>query len=398
MSRRPLIPGACGIFSLAVLIVSVCAGGCKRGSNAAQAPAPPPPPVTVSDVVVRDVPYYLEEIGRCAGHDTVSVMPQVAGRVDAAHFTEGEDVKKGDLLFTIDPRPFKAVVAQAEAALTQNKESLKLAQAEYARVEALKGTSAVSQTEYDQKQSAVAVAEAQVEAAQAALDTANLNLEYCTIRSPINGRTGMRLVDPGNIVKANEGVLVMVQSFDPIYADFTIAEDRLPEVRANMANGRLKTYARLPSDPTNYGATTQPAPRVGELSMLDNAVQPNTGTVRLRATIPNTDRHFWPGQFVNIRLVLEERKDALLVPSAAIQVGQKGPYVYVVRHDDEKKIDIAEMRPVVQGQMQDDLTVISKGLNPNEKVIITGQLMVVPDAPVTVMAPQKNPQVAEAKS
>src|SRR3954470_11714573 len=199
MSQRPLIPGAGGILLLALLIVSLCAAGCNRGSNAAQMPAPPPPHVTATEGVVRDVPFYIYEIGRCAGNKTVTVMPQIAGRVDGAHFVEGADVKKDDLLFTIDPRPFKAVVAQAEATLAQSRENLKLAESDYARVEALKGTSAVSQTEYDQKKSAAAVAAAQVEAAQAALDTANLNLEYCTIKSPITGRTGMRMVDPGNI-------------------------------------------------------------------------------------------------------------------------------------------------------------------------------------------------------
>lgn len=385
--------GVIGILTIALFSIA----GCNRGSNAAQMPQHPPP-VTVADVVVRDVPYYIDEIGTCAGNKTVSVMPQVAGRIDEAHFTEGDDVKKGDLLFTIDPRPFKAAVAQAEATLLQNQESLKLAESEFARLEALKGTSAVSQTEYDQKKSAAAVAEAQVEAAQAALDTAKLNLEYCTIRSPLNGRTGMRLVDPGNIVKANEGALVMVQSFDPIYADFTIPEDRLADVRANMANGHLKTLVRLPNETAPNGATTQPAPHVGELSMLDNAVQTATGTVRLRATVPNADRHFWPGQFVNIRLVLYEKKDALLIPNAAIQIGQQGPYVYVVKHEEGKSDDVAEMRPIVQGQTQGDLVVIDKGLNAGEKIITTGQLMVIPNGPVSVVPAQNPPQVAEAKS
>ena len=396
MYRRPLIASV-GILLLPLLVISFCAGGCKRGSNAAQGP-PPPPAVTVADVVVQDVPYYIDEIGTCAGNKTVSVMPQVAGRIDEAHFTEGEDVKKGDLLFTIDPRPFKAAVAQAEATLSQNQENQKLAESEFARVEALKGTSAVSQTEYDQKKSAAAVAAAQVGAAQAALDTANLNLEYCSIRSPLTGRAGVRLVDPGNIVKANEGTLVMVQSFDPIYADFTIPEDRLAEVRANMANGRLRTYVQLPNDAAAQGATTQPMQRVGELSMLDNAVQTSTGTVKLRATVTNTDRHFWPGQFVKIRLVLYDKGQALLIPSTAIQVGQQGPYVYVIKHDEQKKLDTAEMRPIVAGQLQGDLIVIDKGLNPGEKVITTGQLMVIPNAPVSVLPSPNAPQVAEAKS
>jgi multidrug efflux system membrane fusion protein len=347
---------------------------------------------------VRDVPYYIDEIGRTAAREMVTVTPQVAGRIDEAHFVEGDDVNKGDLLFTIDARPYKAALAQADAALNQSKENLNLAKIEFARVEALKGTSAVSETEYDQKKSAVAVAEANVQAAQANVDAARLNVEYCEIRSPITGRTGKRLVDPGNVVKANEGSLVTIQRMDPINADFTIAEDRLSEVRDNMANGRLETFVQRPQTPGIEASTTQPAPRKGELAMIDNTVQDNTGTVRLRATIPNKDHFFWPGQFVKIRLVLHQKKDAILIPSKAIQVGQQGPYVYVIKHDDEKKVDLAEMRPIVQGQIQGDLIVIDKGLNAGDKVITTGQMMVMPNGPVTVVPAQGGAQVAEAKS
>ena len=215
------------------------------------------------------------------------------------------------------------------------------------------------------------------------------------------------------MVKANETGLVMIQSFDPIYAEFTIAEDRLAEVRANMAKGTLKALVSVPgsddavsvsatTQPTTQAmaqATTQPGPHEGTLDMLDNTVQESSGTVRLRATIPNPDRHFWPGQFVHVRLVLSEKKDAVLIPGQAIQVGQQGPYVYVVKHDDQKQMDIAEMRPIVAGQLQGDLMiVIEKGLEPGDKVITTGQLLVVPNSPVTVAPPQNGAQVAEAKS
>jgi multidrug efflux system membrane fusion protein len=378
--------------------------GCGRA--AAPAFAPPPPTVTVSDTIVRDVPYYIDEIGRCASKESVTLMAQVAGRVDAVHFTEGTDVKKGDVIYTIDPRPFEAALSQAEAALKENEANLEFAQSEYERVKALEGTSAVSKTEYDQKKSAVAVADAQVGAGKANVDAAKLNLEYCTIRSPLDGRTGMRMVDPGNVVKANETGLVMIQSFDPIYAEFTIPEDRLLEVRSNMTRGSLKTLVNIPENAAVASATTQPATqattqpdlREGSLDMLDNSVQDSAGTVRLRAIVPNHDRHFWPGQFVHVRLVLHEEKDAVLIPGQAIQIGQQGPYVYVVKHDDKTKSDIAEMRPIVAGQLQGGLIVIEKGLNPGDKVITTGQLMVVPNAPVTVAPSQDPAQVAEAKS
>ena len=351
------------------------------------------PAVTAAKVVVHDVPIYIDEIGRITARESVTIMPEVAGRVDSVHFEEGSDVKKGDLLFQIDPRPFQAVVDRAKAAVAQSQANLEFANADFARVEALKGTSAVSQTEYDQKKSTVAVDQATVETGKAAARTAQLNLEYCQIRSPITGRSGQRLVDPGNIVKANETALVSIERIDPIYADFTIPENRLPEVRSYMASGTLKTIIQLPpesaipstqpnksSAPTSSAAapttassvavssaaaspttapTTQPRAgsqqRIGELSMLDNTITPNSGTIRLRATLPNSDEYFWPGQFVQVRLVLVDQPNATLIPNEAIQIGQAGTFVYVVKHDDEKNMDIAELRPVQTGQRQGSL-------------------------------------------
>ncbi len=380
-------------IGLTCVLSALWLAGCDKGKGTEAGSSQMGVPVTITQVVVRDVPYYIDEIGRCSAKESVSIMPQVSGKIEAAHFVEGDDVKKSDLLFTIDKRPFEAVLAQATAAKLQASENLKLAEQEFARLDALKGN-AVSQTEYDQKKSAVAVAKAQENAAQAAIETAKLNVEYCEIRSPLTGRLGMRLVDPGNVVKLNETALVSIQSLDPINVDFTIAEDRLPEVRENMANGRLKTLVRVPT-----AATTQPAARDGELAMIDNSVQDNSGTLRLRAHVPNKDRYFWPGQFVRVRLVLYEKKDALLIPTSAVQIGQQGTFVYVVKHDTEKKLDVAEMRPVTQGQTQGDLVVIEKGLNPGDNVILTGQLMVIPGAPVTVTDPSKNnPQVAQGSS
>ncbi len=394
-----------GVLSLLAAVAGI---GCYPKQEAATMP---PPAVTTADVVVRDVPVYIDEIGKCSANKSVAIMPQVAGRIDSASFVEGADIKKGDLLFTIDPRPFKAALALAEATVGQNEANLKFAKEDFARVEALKGTSAVSQTEYDQKEDAYAVAQANVEAGKANVETAKLNLEYCEIRSPIKGRSGMRLVDPGNVVKENEGTLVSIQSLDPIYADFTIPENRLPEVRSHMADGMLKTIVGLPQESLTYvrgsGATTQPASattaptsqpvaaapehaaeqRTGQLSMLDNSILGNSGTVRLRATIPNADEYFWPGQFVHVRLVLVDKPNAILVPNQALQIGQVGTFVYVIKHDEQKKLDTAEMRPVQLGQRQGDLVVIDSGLTPEDKVIVTGQLMVQPGGPVTVVNP-----------
>jgi multidrug efflux system membrane fusion protein len=217
------------------------------------------------------------------------------------------------------------------------------------------------------------VAAAQVAAANAAIKFAEINVKYCTIESPLDGLAGQRLVDEGNVVIANNpmgasAAMLMIQQMDPVYADFTVTESQLAKVRENMAKGSLKTEVRLPADTES---------RAGELSFLDNAVQDGSGTVKLRATVPNKDRHFWPGQFVFIWLVLNVQKDALLVPSSAVQVGQQGAYVYVVKED-----MTAELRPVVQGQPQGDLVVLQTGVNPGERVVVTGQMLVAPGGKV----------------
>jgi multidrug efflux system membrane fusion protein len=386
-----------------ILSVSIAAAlllgiaGCERNATPqaalAAATARPPAPVTAAVAIARDVPVYLDEIGHITPVESVTVMPQVAGRITAVHFTEGSDVKKGDLLFELDARPFQAQLAKDEATLATNREVTAQAQREFERVEALKDTAAVPKTEYDQKKSAVATAEAQVKWAQAAVEQSKLNLEYCTIKSPIDGRTGARMVDPGNIVKANETPLVLIQRLTPIYADFTITEKDLPAVRHNMATGTLRTEVSIPNDvaeaatkPTTLQSTTTPvadnSARVGELTFLDNRVQDGTGNVRLRATLQNSDRHFWPGQFVNVRLILSVRKDAVLIPQRAIQIGQQGPYVYVVKPDSS-----AELRLVTPGQDQGDLVMIEKGLDAGERVIVTGQLAVTPGGKVHVEEP-----------
>lgn len=375
--------------------------GCQREAapQAATAAANerPPAPVTAAVAIARDVPIYLDEIGHAMPIESVAIMPQVPGRITAAHFTEGTDVKKGDLLFEIDARPYQAILDRDQASLGTNKELLQLAKREFDRVEALKDTPAVPKQEYDQKKSAVAQAEAQVKVAEAMLEQSKLNLEYTSIHSPIDGRTGARLVDPGNIVKANEGTLVLIQSLAPIYADFTITEKDLSAVRHNMSSGTLKTLVTIPNNvaatqpATQASATSQPAiadARTGTLTFLDNRVQDGTGTVKLRATLPNDDRHFWPGQFVNVRLVLAVKKDAVLIPSLAIQIGQEGPYVYVVTPQ-----NTAELRLVAPGQEQGDLVAIDSGLSPGEKVIVSDHMAVTPGGKVNVIggdSPQAN--------
>lgn len=350
-------------------LAALAFAGCRQ--EAPPAFERPPAPVAVAAAVTRDVPVYLDEVGKVAAREVVSVEPQVSGRITRIHFSDGAHLRKGDLLFTIDPRPFQAQLDAAEATLAQAKAALDLAGIQFARASALIETKAVSQEEYDLKKNAVDVAAAQVEQSEAAVQTAKLNLEYCFIRSPIDGRAGQRLVDPGNVVTANSGSLLTIQRLDPVYADFTVPENDLTAVQRNMARGSLKVEVRLPDEPGE--------PRIGALTFLDNAVQDGTGTVKLRATIPNNDHRFWPGRFVKIRLVLDTLQEAVLVPASAPQASAQGPFVYVVKED-----LTAEQRTVTPGQRQGDLVVISQGVRPGERIVVNGQLGVTPGGKVQI--------------
>jgi membrane fusion protein, multidrug efflux system len=346
---------------------------CNRSSAQAAGPAAPPPPlVSVTQARTQDVPRYLDEIGRNTAFESVNVMPQVAGRITERHFQDGDNLRKGQLLFVIDPSPFKAQLDSAKANLAQAEAALELAKVQFARDQELVGTRAISKQDYDTKKSTVDQSAAQVEAAKAAIETAQINLDYCYIHSPIDGRAGARLVDVGNVVQANTTSLLSIQRMDPIYANFTITEVDLPEVQKEMSRGTLKALVRLPGDPENN-------PLPGKVEFLDNAVQNATGTVNLRATISNPDHHFWPGQFVNVKLVLDTQKGAVLVPSQATQISQQGPFVFVINAD-----DTAEQRRITLGQPQGSDVVIASGVAAGERVVLAGQLLVRPGGKVHV--------------
>jgi|SRR5437773_9200358 len=369
--------------SLIVVVVSlVVAAGCKK--QAPQGFERPPAPVSVAEAVARDVPLYLDQVGKVVARELVDVKPQLSGRILQIHFTDGADVRKGQLLFTIDPRPFQAQLAAAQGTVAQSKAMLDFARIQVDRAAGLIQTKAISQLEYDQRKNAFAVARAQIQQGEAAVETARLNLQYCQIHSPIDGRAGRRLVDPGNVVKENETTLLTVQRLDPIYADFTVTENDLTAVQRNMRSGALKAEVRLPDEPDK--------PVAGALTFLDNSVQAQTGTVGLRATVANPDHRLWPGRFVNVRLVLSTLPNAVLVPAVAPQMSAKGSFVYVVKPD-----STAELRPVVTGQRQGDLVVISQGVKPGEKVVVNGQLGVTPGGKVRELAqPAANPEAPPA--
>jgi multidrug efflux system membrane fusion protein len=342
--------------------------------KAAQAPARP---ALVAEVVAKDVPLYLDEIGTCAAYETVQVQAQVSGQIISRHFQDGSDVKKGDLLFTIDPRPYQAVLDQAKAQASLDQVTLK-------RQADLSARKVISRQDYD-----TAVANAQK--SQAAAEAAQVNLDYCYIKSPINGRVGLRNVDVGNLVGPSTTPLVTIQGLDPIYTDFTVAENDLPLVRRYLGGPNVKVQTYLTDGSI--------APRTGDLYFIDNAVQPGSGTVRARGVTPNPDRALWPSEFVRVRFILDTLKNATLVPSQAVQVSQGGPFVFVVKPD-----NTVDLRPVNPGQRQEgDLTVIESGVKAGETVVVTGQLALSPGAkvvpqPYVAPSPGNSEQSATSKS
>jgi multidrug efflux system membrane fusion protein len=372
--RNLLLLLACTLVCATLAAVS----GCNRPS-AQGAFQMPPPVVTTAPVARADVPYYLDEIGRTSAYEAVNIVPQVSGQIIHRWFEDGADIKAHQKLFEIEPRPYKAVIDQALAAVQQSQAQLANAKSNYDRVASELPSKAVSQQDYDNAKNAVDVAEANVKAAQAQVESAQWNLDNCTIASPIDGRAGQRLVDVGNVVTANMTNLLSIQRSAPIYIDFTVPEDQLDTVRQNLARGPLKVIVKSPNDPNTQTE--------GKLTFLDNAVQDGTGTIKLRATADNTQRVLWPGQFVNVRLILTTIQQAKLVPAESVQIGQQGPFVFIV---DSKST--AEQRLVTPGQRQGDQVVILKGLDGNETVVRSGQMMLNAGVPVMVQSPNQQPQ------
>ncbi|MGI8734428.1 MAG: efflux RND transporter periplasmic adaptor subunit [Pyrinomonadaceae bacterium] len=399
------------LIGLFVLVSAAFLTGCVN--KAQQNFERPPSPVQVTVAVSADVPTYLDAIGKTVAREVVSIQPQVSGRITKIHFTDGANVRKGDLLFTIDTRPFEANLRQAQANLSKDGALKKQAEANLAkeiaqarwgltqveRYRALGEQGVVPREQYEEFRANYDSLKANVEAARsavrsadetikvdaAAIESVKVQLSYCYIRSPIDGRAGQRLVDLGNVVNpggsnnggsgngnaANNTSLLVIERLDPIYADFTISQNSLTAVQQQMREGTLKAEVRLPDSGGMMVA--------GQLTFLDNAVQNATGQVTLRATVPNVGHQFWPGRFVNIRLVLSTIHGAVLVPASAPQMSAQGAFVYVVKQD-----STAEQRPVTLGQQQGDLIVVEKGVETGESVVTAGQLGVTPGGKVAI--------------
>src|SRR5437773_7946180 len=278
----------------------------QHRASEVKAAQPPVRPVLVAKIITKDVPLYLDEIGTCAAYETVQVQAQVSGQIVARNFQDGADVKKGDLLFTIDPRPYQAALEQAQGQLAQAQSKLVLDQITLKRQQELRARNVISPQDLDAAQATVKSDEAMVKTAEGAVAAAQVNLDYCSIRSPINGRAGLRLVDVGNVVTGGNGggggaVLLTIQGLDPIYTEFTVAENDLPLVRRYLGGPAVKVETYLPD-----GSIT---PRMGDLYFIDNAVQPGSGTVRVRGATANADRALWPAEFVRVRIMPHRLRD-----------------------------------------------------------------------------------------
>jgi len=389
-------------LSAAGLLLLAGAVGCKQSSAAGgpggPAGAPRPPTLVVAaDVMAQDVPVYLDEIGTCTARESVNIEPQVSGRLTEIYFQDGADLKKGDKLFTIDPRPYEAALAGARAQLEKDTALAANARANAVRQEQLFEKKLVSPADYDTARYTADSQDAAVKIDAANVQTAQLNLEYCTILSPIDGRAGLRLVDVGNVVQSDKDVAMLsIQRLEPIYVDFTATEADLPAIRRNMAEGSLKVIARIPRD--GPATTAQPEAsdqaREGALTFLDNAVANGTGTIKLRATMPNTDHFFWPGQFVRVRLILKTLKDVPVIPADALQLSQQGTFVFVIGND-----MTVQPRPVKVGQRQGgqgELLAIDSGVKAGEKVVVTGQLTLGPGASVRISQSPATQPIADA--
>jgi len=357
--------------------------------------------VEVARAVQKTVPVQLRAIGNVQAYSTVSIKSRVAGQLMRVYFKEGQDVRKGEPLFTIDPRPFEAVLKQAEANLERDMAQMEqaeaniqrdMAQEKNAQVEAdryklLFEKGVVAKEQYDKfrtdrevigatvraDRAAKANAEATIHADRAAIENAKLQLSYCSIFSPMDGRTGSLIVQEGNMIKDNDVIMVVINQITPTYVAFSIPEQYLAEIKKYMAGGKLKVEAIIPNEEAH--------PEEGIISFVDNTVDTVTGMIRLKGTFVNKEKRLWPGQFVRVVLTLTEEPNAIVVPSQAIQTGQEGQYVFVVKPD-----LTVESRPIISGLTLNNETVIQKGLNPGENVVTDGQLRLYPGAKVEIKA------------
>ena len=372
---------------VAALVITIAAVyvGYGQITGAAKKPEPgrregrPAIPVTVVPAVQKTMPVQIEAVGTVDAYSTVSIRSQVAGAITKVHFQEGQDVKTGDLLFTIDTRPFEATLKQAEANLSKDMAMLANAREQSRRYAELVKKQYVSQEQYDQIKTNADAIEATVEADKANVENARVQLSYCRIFSPVTGRTGSLLVNEGNVVRTNDATpLITINQISPIYVTFTIPEQSLPELKRRLAAGKLGVQAVIPEN--------EQRPEQGDLTFVDNLVDRTTGTIKLKGTFVNLERRLWPGQFVKAVLKLGDQ-DAVVVPSDAVQTGQQGQQVFVVRGESG-----VEVRPVVVGRSLNGESIIEQGVQVGERVITDGQFLLGPESRIQIKTAKDSTQ------
>ncbi len=328
-------------------------------------------PVIVEQAEARDFPIELRNIGNVEAYATVTIRSQITGQITKIHFQEGQEVKAGDMLFTIDPRPSQGALRQAQADLKRDQAQLVSARLEFERTKKLLESNIASRDDYDKAEATFHALEATEMADEASVSRAQLQVEFTSIKAPISGRTGNLMVKEGNIVKAPDDFLVTLNQVHPIYVTFSVPEQELPAIRERME------IAPLPVEVDTPGHDSRKLQ--GNLSFIDNAVDVTTGRIRLKATFVNTNGLLWPGQFLQTRLTLAIMTNATMVPSQALQSSQSGDFVFVIGSDGK-----AQKRPVMAGKSRAGALVIESGVKPGETVVIDGQLRLVDGAPVTI--------------
>ena len=359
---------------LCVVLLAACSSG-----NSKQMPRTVP--VVAENADQKDVPLQIRTIGNAEAYSSVQIKALVGGEVEGVYFQEGQDVKKGDLLFKIDARPYIAALKQAEGSLARDAAQARNAEEQAKRYAILVEKDYVSRDQYEQLRANADALAAAVEADKANVENARLQLEYCTIKSPLNGRAGSVLVNAGNVIKANDIPLTMINQIAPIYVTFSIPEQNLADVKKHSALRDLHIEAIIPGD--------EKRPAQGALTFIDNAVNTATGTIKLKGTFENRDRRLWPGQFMDVVMTLTTEPNRVLVPSQAVQAGQQGPYVYVVKND-----MTAELRVVKPGRAYQNWTIIEQGVAAGEKVVTDGQLRLTPGSRVELKNEKEHRELA----
>lgn len=373
--RRAIPSGGAAAALLGAALLLGCGRGKEADKAGAEAAARPIPVTTVA-VAKRDLPIYLDGLGTVTAFKTVTVKPQVDGKLEKVLFREGQEVKRGDLLAQIDARPFLALLHQAEGALARDSAMVQNGKLNLERYTTLRGQNLVSQQQVDDQKAQVGQYEGAIAVDKAQIETARLNVEYSRITSPIDGVTGVRIVDEGNVIRASDqGGLVVITQIDPIAVIFTLPQDDMARLMPRMREGKLAVDAFDRDGGVLLGS--------GELTVLDNQINQATATLRLKSIFPNPQRKLWPNQFVKARLLLTTKKDAIVIPAAAVQRGPKGTFAYVVSSD-----MTASPHPLEVELLTGDQALIAKGLAPGEQVVVEGLNQLRPGAKVALRGPE----------